>query len=331
MTRNISIIGAGGWGTAIAKLLAEKNHNVKLWVRDKEKAHYIAENHCNKYYLPNIQLPESVQVISDIQAALLADLIIFATPSHALRKILKTISGNIPAGQIILSCTKGLEEGSFLRMSEVITDECPKAKVAVMSGPNHAIEVAERENTATVIACENLDTAGDIADVFVCDYFRPYTNTDIQGVEFGGAFKNIVAVALGMLEGLGYKDNIKAATMTRGLAEITRIGVALGAKPQTFLGLSGVGDLISTCTSSHSRNRSAGIEMAKGKSIKEIMSSTNMVIEGVKAIQTAYELSVKLNIEMPITNELHNVIYAGKDVKKAISDLMCRDYKSECK
>lgn len=331
MAEKISVIGAGSWGTAIAKLLAENGHDVKLWVRNTDKAKYISENRCNKYYLPNVLLPENIEVISDLQPALPADLIIFAPPSHALRGIASAIATQIPNGQMILSCTKGLESGSFLRMSDVLLSECPAAKVAVMSGPNHAIEVANRENTATVIACEDITVANTIAEMFVCDYFRPYTNVDIKGVEFGGAFKNIIAIALGMLEGLDYKDNIKAATMTRGLAEITRISVAMGANPQTFLGLSGMGDLISTCTSTHSRNRNAGIKLAKGNNISEIIASTDMVIEGVKTIQTTYELSNRLNIEMPITKELYQVIYSGKDVKSAIADLMLRDYKSEFK
>jgi glycerol-3-phosphate dehydrogenase (NAD(P)+) len=229
----------------------------------------------------------------------------------------------------MLSCSKGLEDGTFLRMSQILLQEYPHALSATLSGPNHAREVADRQPTATVIAAEDEKAAERIQGIFNCAYFRPYTNKDIIGVELAGAFKNIIAIALGLLNGLGYQDNIKAATMTRGLAEISRLGVALGASPATFLGLAGMGDLISTCTSKHSRNRWAGEQLAKGRSVKDVLSGTNMVVEGIMAIDVAYLLSVQENIPMPITEELYKVIHENKNIDKAVQDLMNRAYKAE--
>jgi glycerol-3-phosphate dehydrogenase (NAD(P)+) len=274
-------------------------------------------------------LPHGLAATADIGAVLPADLIVCALPSYAVRPMAKRLAPKILPGQLVLSCAKGLEDKTFCRMSQVIQSECPSALVAALSGPNHASEVAARQPTATVVACADESVAEEIQQAIATSYFRPYTNKDIAGVELGGALKNIVAVALGLLNGLGYQDNIKAAAMTRGLAEISRLGVAIGANPATFLGLAGMGDLISTSTSKHSRNRWAGEELAKGRKIKDILAGTNMVVEGIKAIGAAYALAGELSVEMPITGELYKVIYEDKDVALAVADLMNRDSKSE--
>ncbi|MDR2005793.1 MAG: NAD(P)-dependent glycerol-3-phosphate dehydrogenase [Acidaminococcales bacterium] len=331
MIKTVAVLGAGSWGTALAKLLAEKPAlKVKLWARSAELAKTINNVKQNPLYLPDAVLPAGLEATADLRAVLPADLIICALPSHALRPMAQSIAREIPPGQMIVSCAKGLEDGTFCRMSQVIQSECPLAAVAALSGPNHANEVASRQPTATVIACADESVAEKIQAVLSTAYFRPYTNPDVTGVELGGAFKNIIAIALGLLNGLGYQDNIKAAAMTRGLAEISRLGVALGAKPATFLGLAGMGDLISTCTSKHSRNRRAGEQLAAGCKIKDILAGTNMVVEGIRAINAAYSLSAELSVEMPITRELYNVIYEDKDITAAVADLMNRSSKSEC-
>ncbi len=330
MKKSISVIGAGGWGTALAKMLAEKAANpVTLWVRQEKQARDIAEKRVNNTYLPTVVLPENLAVTSDIVLAAKSGILVIATPSQAVRDISRRLSSLLLPGQILLSCAKGLEEGSFLRMSEVIKNECPFSSVAVLSGPNHAEEVGQRQPTATVIASEDAAVKTELQDIFSTPYFRPYTSSDTVGVELGGAFKNIIALALGMLSGLGFQDNIKAATMTRGLAEITRLGLAMGAQPATFAGLAGTGDLIATCISAHSRNRWAGEQLAKGFTVEEITQQTNMVVEGIRATKAAFLLAEKLSIEMPITNELYKVIYQKKDVKTAVFDLMSREYKAE--
>lgn len=328
--KTVSIIGAGSWGTTLAKMLAEKGElTVNLWARNQALVDEIKKEGKNQKYLPNIHLPKSINVTSDAKSVLPADLLVFVVPTHAFRETLQKFSPMLPDRQIILSCSKGLEENTALRMSQVIQKECPNAHIAVLSGPNHAIEVALKQPTAAVIACKNQAIAENIQTVFTTPYFRPYTNNDVVGVEFGGALKNIIAVAIGLLDGLGYQDNIKAATMTRGLSEISRLGTLRGAVATTFLGLSGTGDLISTCISKHSRNRWAGGKLAKGETMKDIVSQTNMVVEGIKTIKTVFDLSNRINTQLPITSELYYVIYEGKDIKKAVEDLMSRNRKSE--
>jgi glycerol-3-phosphate dehydrogenase (NAD(P)+) len=330
MIKTVSILGAGSWGTAIAKLLAEKpGLAVKLWARRNEQAKAISRMGENNAYLPGVSLPESLETTSDIGVALPADLIICAVPSHTLRPLAKILATKIPSAQIIVSCAKGLEDGTFLRMSQIIQEECPQATVAALSGPNHAGEVAGRQPTATVVACADENASEKIQQTFTTSYFRAYTNKDMPGVELGGALKNIIAIALGLLNGLGYQDNIKAAAMTRGLAEISRLGMAMGASPSTFLGLAGMGDLISTCTSKHSRNRWAGEQLAQGRKLNDILSGTNMVVEGIKAIGAAHALSGKLSVKMPITEELYSVLYENKSIAAAVADLMNRDRKPE--
>lgn len=330
MIDNISIVGAGSWGTALAKLLAEKeNTKVKLWVRKPEQALNIIKNRENKDYLPGIVLPDNLEIVSDLSQIVPADVIILVTPSHSIRAMMQSLMPFLKKGQIIVSCAKGLEDDTFLRMSQVIEEVVDGLIIATLSGPNHAEEVSRKEATATVVACKDDDVARSLQKIFTTYYFRPYTNFDIVGVELGGALKNIIAVAIGLLNGLGYKDNIKAATMTRGLAEISRLGITLGAQMETFLGLSGTGDLIATCMSEHSRNRWAGEQLAKGLKLQEIVSNTNMVVEGFRAIKAAYNLANKFGIDMPITSELYKVIYEDKNVQKAVHDLMNRDYKSE--
>ncbi|MDR3349032.1 MAG: NAD(P)-dependent glycerol-3-phosphate dehydrogenase [Acidaminococcales bacterium] len=330
MIKTVAVLGAGSWGTALAKLLAEKPAlAVKLWARSAELAKDINAGKQNPRYLQGVVLPGNLEATADLCAVLPADLIICALPSQALRPMARRLSQEMSPGQMIVSCAKGLEDGTFCRMSQIIGSECPLAAVAALSGPNHANEVAARQPTATVVACADENIAKQIQAAVSMPYFRAYTNKDITGVELGGALKNIIAIALGLLNGLGYQDNIKAAAMTRGLAEISRLGVALGANPATFLGLAGMGDLISTCTSKHSRNRWAGEQLAKGRKVEDILAGTNMVVEGIKAISSAYALSAELSVEMPITKELYHVIYEGKDISAAVADLMNRGSKSE--
>ncbi len=330
MNKSISVIGAGGWGTALAKLLAEKNeYPVTLWARKSEHAAVMAEKRTNPFYLPKVVLPHDLAITANMDIAAKSDVLVVAVPSLVMRDIAHSLSDLLPPGRTIVSCAKGLEDGSYLRMSEIIEQECTGAAVAVLSGPNHAEEVGERQPTATVIACRDNEIVENLQRIFATSYFRPYTSNDLIGVELGGAFKNIIALALGMLNGLGFQDNIKAATMTRGLAEITRLGMSMGAKSETFAGLAGTGDLIATCISKHSRNRWAGEQLAKGYSVAQITGQTNMVVEGVRATNVAFNLAQKTGIDMPITTELYRVIYQGKDVKTAVLDLMTRDRKAE--
>jgi glycerol-3-phosphate dehydrogenase (NAD(P)+) len=323
----IAVIGAGSWGTAITSMLAHKNHEVILWARNDKLIAALSETKENTSYLPGIRLPANIVFTNDLAMAVHnAEIIVISTPSHAVRQTLEGLAREISAEAIIVSAAKGFELSTLKRLSEVIAETLPahKNRIAVLSGPNHAEEVGLKQPSASVIGASYRSIAETVQDAFMLPYFRVYTNPDIIGVELGGALKNIIALGAGIAEGLSYGDNSKAALMTRGLAEITRLGVALGAHSSTFSGLSGIGDLMVTCTSCHSRNRRAGILLAEGKTMQQIESESKMVVEGIKATVAAHHLAKKYEIEMPITEEIFKVLYENKPPEKAVLDLMTR-------
>lgn len=323
--KTVAVIGSGSWGTALAIQLKRAGNNVILWSFKDEEAAAILSERENKEFLPGIKLDSDIVITSKDEDVTWADMIVFSTPSKFVRNMAKRFAPFVKENQIVVNVAKGLEEGSLLRLSQVIKEEIPQCRVAVLSGPSHAEEVGRNMATAIVAASEDVSVAEEVQNTFMTPMFRVYTNSDIVGVELGGALKNLIALAAGISDGCGFGDNTKAALMTRGLHEISRLGVAMGAKRETFAGLAGVGDLIVTCTSMHSRNRRAGILLGQGKTLKEALDEVHMVVEGVSNAKAAYELSKKLNINMPITHEINTVLYEGKDVKQAVYDLMTRD------
>jgi glycerol-3-phosphate dehydrogenase (NAD(P)+) len=328
----ITVFGAGGWGTALASILTEKHGEVTLYVRNSELATIMRHGRENVRYLPGVMLPDSLQIQENMEQALAgSDLLIVATPSHGVRAAARSFAAILPRDCIVVSATKGLEMETCLRMTEVLSQELPAlgGRLAALSGPNHAEEVGRRIPSASVVGCRDRAVAEYVQDAFMMPFFRIYANSDVAGVELGGALKNVIALACGIGEGLGFGDNSKAALMTRGLAEIARLGSVCGADIATFSGLSGVGDLIATCTSPHSRNRRAGIEIAKGRTIDEIQSASNMVIEGVRATTAALDLAGKKGVEMPITESLQQVLYGGLSPRSAVLELMTRSKKHE--
>ena len=328
----VTIIGAGGWGTALASILTEKHGNVNLYVRNPELAASIRQNQENKVYLPGVKIPRQVLVISDMAEALVeAELLVLAVPSHGMRDAARSISPLLKKNCTVVSVAKGLELDTCLRMTEVLAAEMPSAqgRFVVLSGPNHAEEVGRRLPSASVVASSDVKLAEYAQDVFMTSSFRVYSNLDMIGVELGGALKNIIAIGTGIAEGLGFGDNSKAALMTRGLAEIARLGAACGADTATFSGLAGLGDLIATCTSVHSRNRRAGIALAKGRNNGDNLFDSGMVVEGIRATAAARELSERVGVEMPITEELYQVLYKGKPPEEAVVELMGRGKKHE--
>ncbi|MDF2521536.1 MAG: hypothetical protein K0R84_2164 [Clostridia bacterium] len=322
---NISIIGAGSWGTAVAVMLAKKGYDVKQWVRRQELCNSMKETKENLTYMPGVVLPNNIDISSDLEYCCKgSEILVIAAPSHAVREVVKNIKPYVNDSQLIVNLAKGIENESLMRMSQIIEEILPANKNAVLSGPCHAEEVARDIPTAIVASAREKQTAEYIQDVFMTPKFRVYTNPDIIGVELGGALKNIIALGAGITDGLGFGDNTKAALMTRGIVEISRLGESLGAKKMTFAGLSGIGDLIVTCTSMHSRNRRAGIAIGEGKSLEEVLGGTSMVVEGVRTTKSAYDLAVKMGIEMPITQEIYNVLYQKADVKNSVINLMMR-------
>jgi len=330
MQKNIAILGAGSMGTAVSILLATNGHCVKMWSFDPAEVDMINTEREQKDKLPGVKIPEQVKCTNDIEEALNdTEIVVFVIPSQTVRKNAQNIAGLIKKDQIIASCAKGLEIGTGMRMTEIIHSEIPQAKVVALSGPCHAEELSREIPTAYVAASEDKDAARIVQDVFMSSAFRVYTSSDIIGVELGGALKNVIALCAGISDGLGFGDNTKAALMTRGIAEISRLGVALGAARQTFAGLAGIGDLIVTCTSMHSRNRRAGILIGQGKTLDEAVAEVKMVVEGVYTAKAAYELAIKKEIDMPITVEANNVLFNGKNPRDAVTSLMTRDRKNE--
>lgn len=322
----VSVIGSGSWGTANAISLAGKGLSVKLWVRNKELLETINEKRENITYLPDVLLPDRIQISNDLEYCCReSDIIVLGTPSHAVREMVHNIRSYLNKEQVIVNLAKGIENDTLCRMSEVIEEYLPDSPVAVLSGPNHAEEVARNIPSATVVSSKYKRVAEFIQETFMTPRFRVYTNPDIVGVELGGALKNVIALGAGISDGLGFGDNTKTALMTRGIVEIARLGVAMGARQNTFNGLSGAGDLIVTCTSMHSRNRRAGIAIGQGKTLEEVLSSTKMVIEGVRTTKSAYQLSKKIGIEMPITEEIYGVLFDDYEVRNSVINLMTRN------
>lgn len=325
----IGVIGSGSFGTAIASLLEKKGYSVVLWSFLKEDAEEIEKTRKNNL-LPSVTLGNLVKVTNNIaQACENMDLVVTVVPSFATRQTAKSISPYIKKGQPMVNLSKGLENDTLLRLSEVYREEVPQAEIAVMSGPSHAEEIALGLPTTNVVASCRTELAKFIQDIFMDENFRVYISDDEIGVEIGGALKNVIALCAGISDGMGFGDNTKAALMTRGIAEIKRLGIAMGAKAETFAGLSGIGDLIVTCTSMHSRNRRCGILLGEGKSLDEAMGEVHMVVEGVHTARAAYELSKKYNVSMPIVNEAYEILFGGKNPRMAVKDLMTRDKKSE--
>lgn len=322
--KKISIIGAGSWGTTLGVLVAENGYDVTLWAPEKESAKEINEGKENKKYLPGVKIPDNVCVKESIaEVASDADLIINAVPSQFTREVTKKYSKHVNCSTIV-NVAKGIEVGTYKRMSEVLKEELPgNITIVTLSGPNHSEEVSRKMPTATVIASEDVDCLKDIKKVFHTDYFRVFTHDDILGVEVCGALKNIAAIATGVCDGLGYGDNARASIITLGLMEMSTYGKFLGAKRSTFYGLAGVGDLVATCTSQHSRNRSVGEKIAEGKNVETIQKEMKgMVAEGISTTKAVYEFSRKNNLYMPLTEQAYNVLYKNKDLKQAIPDLL---------
>jgi glycerol-3-phosphate dehydrogenase (NAD(P)+) len=331
MSIGFAVLGDGAWGTAIALLLAQDpNHDVRLWSARQENARILKERRENFRLLPGVPIPPSVKLTGDIGEAVAdTDLWIVAVPTVYLRETLTRIQPDLPADRPTLSLTKGVEMETFLRPTEIVRQILGKRSTAVLSGPSHAEEVSRGLPASLVVASDEPALARRIQEWFSTDRFRVYTSSDVTGVELGGALKNIIGIAAGISDGLGLGDNAKSALMIRGIVEIARFGVALGAERTTFYGLAGLGDLITTCVSRHGRNRHVGERLARGERLPEILASMRMVAEGINTTRSVYERASQLGIEMPITTEVYQVLYTGKDPKAAVNDLMTREPKSE--
>ncbi|MHB8074939.1 NAD(P)H-dependent glycerol-3-phosphate dehydrogenase [Desulfosporosinus fructosivorans] len=324
---NVAVYGAGSWGSALSVVLANAGHQVALIGRHPDEMELIRKHRENARYLPGVVLPPGIQPTTDL-TLLNSELVVFSVPSHSVRQAARLVKDYLKPGCIVVNTAKGMEEGSHLRLSEVLTEELPQNRIAVLSGPSHAEEVG-RNMPTTVVVASDVETAKAVQDLMMTPEFRIYTNPDVIGVELGGALKNVIALCTGIAEGLGFGDNTKAALMTRGLAEIARLGVAQGGHPLTFAGLSGVGDLIVTCTSPHSRNRRAGVALGQGIPLDTVLKDVGMVVEGVKAARIAYQLSIAKDISMPITEQAYRVLFEGADPRIAVTDLMMRGKRHE--
>ncbi len=330
--KKIGILGSGSWGTAVASLLANKGYQVTLWSFLQEECRELRQFHENRRYLKGVMLPETIQYTENIREAVEGqDMVVNATPSFAVRSTVQKIKPYFqPDAQIIVNISKGFEESTLLRLSQVIREELGESiRLCILSGPSHAEEVGRKMPTTNVAVSPDPNIAKAVQDVFMCEYFRVYTSEDVVGVELGAALKNVIALCAGISDGLGYGDNLKAALMTRGMAEIMRLGVKMGGKAETFFGLTGMGDLIVTCTSMHSRNRRAGILIGQGKTPEEAMKEVNMVVEGVLSCKAAYRLAQDYQVEMPVVEEAYRVLFEGADVRESLAALMERDKKPE--
>ncbi|MBP5198072.1 MAG: NAD(P)H-dependent glycerol-3-phosphate dehydrogenase [Lachnospiraceae bacterium] len=325
----VTILGGGSWGIALAVLLEKNGCDVTIWSALPKEIEMLKENHEHPM-LPGVMLSEKMVFTTDDEEAVTdKDMIVMAVQSSYTRSTAKRLSPLIREGQVIVDVAKGIEEGSLMTLSQQIKQEIPQADVAVLSGPSHAEEVAREIPTTIVAGATSRKTAEFVQNLFMNEVFRVYTSPDILGMELGGSLKNVVALAAGIADGLGYGDNSKAALITRGIAEISRLGIAMGGKAETFYGLTGIGDLIVTCASMHSRNRRAGILIGQGKTYEEAMAEVKMVVEGVYSAKAAVELAHKYNIEMPIIEQVNKVLFEGKDAALAVKELMLRDRKVE--
>ena len=327
---NVSVIGAGSFGTSLALLLHGNGHQVTVWSRSSEEVKRLSQEREHKSKLPGIKLPQDMVYTDDLKmAAEGKDFIVFAVPSTAVRSVARNICSYVKEGQIIVDVAKGIEESTLMTLSQQLEEEIPQANIAVLSGPSHAEEVGRGLPTIVVIGANDKDTALYLQEMFMSEVFRVYISPDKLGIELGGALKNVIALAAGIADGMGYGDNTKAALITRGIAEIARLGVAMGGAVESFTGLTGIGDLIVTCASIHSRNRKAGYLMGQGKSMQEAMDEVKMVVEGVYSTKAAVKLGQKYNVSLPIINKVNEVLFEGKDPKEAVNELMLRDSKAE--
>ncbi|UFJ42800.1 NAD(P)H-dependent glycerol-3-phosphate dehydrogenase [Brevibacillus humidisoli] len=329
MTKKIAVIGAGSWGTALASVCADNRHEVTLWVRDPRMADEINTHQTNQKYLPDVTLAPSLKAETDLETAVKsADVLLLALPSHAMRQIVRQLAPFLRTDVLIVHATKGLELDSLKRMSDVIREEVPREigdRLVVLTGPSHAEEVIRRSPTTVVVASESQASGRQAQELLMNTYFRVYTNPDMVGAEIAGALKNIIALGAGMSDGLGFGDNAKAALLTRGLTEISRLGVKLGANPLTFSGLAGVGDLVVTCTSRHSRNWRAGYLLGEGQKLDDVLERMGMVVEGVRTTKAAMALSRREQVRMPITQVLYHILFDQKSPRQGVEELMARD------
>lgn len=328
-----AILGAGSWAIAVAGLLDGNGHTVRLWEFDPAEAERLRTTRQQPQKLPGIRLPESV-LVSNVPAEVLreAHVVLLALPSHIIREVARRLRDLIPRDALVVNLAKGLEIEPLFRMSEVLRSELPAAlqkKIVTLSGPSHAEEVSRQMPTSVVVAGTSPEAVQKTQELFANNFFRVYTNADLIGVELAGSLKNIIAIAAGMVDGLGFGDNTKGALLTRGLAEITRLGEKMGAKPATFAGLAGLGDLVTTCLSRHSRNRYVGEQIGKGKTLQQVLAGMVMVAEGVKTTEAAYRLARRHGVEMPITEQVHCVLFENKSPRAAVQDLMTRTLKAE--
>lgn len=330
--KNIGVIGAGSWGTSLANLLAKKGFPVVLWAYEEDLVEKMSQIRENDHYLPGIKLSENLSFSANIADAASLDLLLLVSPSQVMRLVVKQAVAAIRPDAIIVSASKGIENETLLPMSDVLQEILPQQlsqRMAFLSGPTFAKEVALEQPSAVVAAAENQDICNQVQEVFSTDYFRVYTNNDVIGTELGGALKNVIALAAGVCDGLGYGYNTRAALITRGLAEMKKLGMAMGAKAETFSGLAGMGDLLLTCTGDLSRNRTVGIELGKGRSLNDILADMSMVAEGVKTTLSTYQLADKLAVEVPIITEMYKILYQNKNPRQAVIELMQRELKSE--
>ena len=326
----VHVLGAGSWGTALSLLLHKNGHQVKLWSALTDEVKLLREKREHPSKRPGVHIPEEVEITDDLEICLRdPDVVVLAVPSPFTRSTAKQIAPLVNKGQIIVNVAKGVEEKTLMTLSEIISEEIPDANVCVLSGPSHAEEVGRGLPTTCVVSAQKRETAEYLQGIFMSPVFRVYTTPDILGVELGGSLKNVIALAAGTADGLGYGDNTKAALITRGIAEIARLGTKMGARMETFYGLSGIGDLIVTCASVHSRNRKAGYLMGKGYTMQQAMDEVKMVVEGVYSAKAAKSLAEKYNVEMPIIMEVNKVLFEDKPASDAVRDLMIRDKKVE--
>lgn len=326
----IGVLGAGAWGIALAKLACSNGNDVTIWSLVQSEREMLEGERENKITLPGIKLQDNVRITGELKEAVEGmDVVVMSIASRFYRETAKKMKTFVKEGQIIVTASKGIEDNTLMTLSQIVSDEIPQSYVAVISGPSHAEEVGRELPTTCVVGCESKEIAEFVQNVFMNSVFRVYTSPDVLGIELGGSLKNVIALAAGMADGLGFGDNTKAALITRGIAEISRLGIKMGGREKTFGGLSGIGDLIVTCASMHSRNRRAGILIGKGKTVDEAMKEVNAVVEGVYSSRAAYELSIKYQVSMPIIEQVYKVLFENKDVQEAVVDLMERDKASE--
>jgi glycerol-3-phosphate dehydrogenase (NAD(P)+) len=333
MQEKIAVIGAGSWGTTLADLLAKKGHAVTLWAYEPELVLEMRQNRENNLFLPGIRLSDALAFTNDLQEAYAGcTMVLCVVPSQLVRRVMQNSLPFLPKGIVIVSASKGIETDTLATVSEIYAEILPpelEAKFAALSGPSFAREVGQEMPTAVAVASECEEVAMRVQEVFTTSFFRVYRNPDVVGVELGGAIKNVIAIAAGISDGLGFGCNTRAALITRGLAEMTRLGIAMGAQAATFAGLAGMGDLVLTCTGDLSRNRSVGIQIGQGRQLAEILGEMRMVAEGVKTTESAYNLARKLGVEMPIIEQMYQMLYRNKPAREAVLELMTRNLKAE--